>query len=73
VKILPTPRPHVVIGSEADDEASYAYRREGRAEERAAIVAWLRIHAEHGQEHGTVLRIVAHNIERGEHEEPRRG
>jgi hypothetical protein len=68
VKEIPAARPHIVLSE--DDVEDY---EQGRAEERAAIVAWLRIHAEHGQEHGTVLRIVAHNIERGEHEEPRRG
>lgn len=53
------------IGSEADDEASYAYRREGRAEERAAIVAWLR------ERIAPYANYFANAIERGEHEEAR--
>ncbi len=48
------------VGSESDDEASWYYSNEGRAAERAAIVAWLRRQGAEGA-------AVAGAIERGEH------
>jgi hypothetical protein len=63
--------PRQRIGSEADDEASYAYRREGRAAERAAVVAWLR--EQNSASVSTSIRFdlltaVIDAIEAGEHE-----
>jgi hypothetical protein len=71
VKVLPTPRPRVVA-SEDDYE-------QGRRDERAAIVAWLRqlLPASPQASIGTTWSIAdaierGHH-ERGEHEEPSRG
>jgi hypothetical protein len=65
VKVLPAARPHIVLSE--DDFEDY---EQGRAEERAATLAWLRAQA--GDLRRSYFAEAAHAIERGEHEEPRR-